>query len=357
MSTFHHSDSGPRVISLEELARLIGGRFFGPVEPVMISGIAPIALAQPGQITFLSDLKNVQKHVLELQVSRASAVIAPENIEGDIPLPKILCANAYAGFVGALNFFHPERRFPPGIHPTAFVHEEAVVHASASIGPMAVVEKGARIEAGVVLEAQVFVGQKARIGEGSRLHPHVTVGDHCEIGKRAIIHSGAVLGSDGFGFYRTREGHEKVPQVGIVELGDDVELGANVTIDRATMGKTCVGNGTKIDNMVHIAHNCQIGRRCIIVAQVGISGSTIIEDDVTLAGQVGTVGHVRIGKGTTVAARGVVTQDVEPNSFVSGFPLKPHSEEKRIMAALRKLPDLIKTVRELKELCDKKGKP
>ena len=145
-----------------------------------------------------------------------------------------------------------------------------------------------------------------------------------------------------------------MPQVGNVIVGDDVEIGACVTIDRATMGATSIGNGTKIDNMVHIAHNVEIGNNCTIVAQVGISGSTIVEDNVTLAGQVGTVGHVRIGKGTVVAARGVVTADVEPGSFVSGFPIKPHQEERKILASLRKLPELLKKVRDLEKILSEK---
>jgi UDP-3-O-[3-hydroxymyristoyl] glucosamine N-acyltransferase len=170
------------------------------------------------------------------------------------------------------------------------------------------------------------------------------------IGNDCIIHPNTVIGSDGFGFTPYNGEQLKVPQVGNVILGNRVEIGACVTIDRATMGSTRIGDGTKIDNMVHVAHNCIIGKNCTIVAQVGISGSTILEDNVTLAGQVGTVGHVKVGKGAVVAARGVVTADVEPGSMVSGFPLKPHAEERKILAAMRKLPDLLKKVRQLEKL-------
>jgi UDP-3-O-[3-hydroxymyristoyl] glucosamine N-acyltransferase len=214
---------------------------------------------------------------------------------------------------------------------------------------MAVVDDGAVIKAGARIDAQAYIGRNAFVGENSHLNPGVRLLHNCKIGANCIIHANAVIGSDGFGFTPEKGVHVKVPQVGNVVIEDNVEIGACVTIDRATMETTKIGEGTKLDNMIHIAHNVEIGKKCIIVAQVGLSGSTILEDYVTLAGQVGTTGHLRIGKGTTVAARGVVTGNVEPNSFVSGFPLKPHSEERKIMVAQRQLPDLIKKVRELEK--------
>ena len=343
-----------KTVTLEELAKHLGGRLADGDGRQVISGIAAISDAVEGQITYLSDVKNSVKHLKELETTRASGVIAAEKVQG-LPLPSIRFEDPHTGFAAALRFFHPEKRPDKGIHPTAFVHEDATVHPSAVIGPLAVVEAGADVGPGATIEGQVYIGRGAIIGENVHLHPQVVVKDSCKVGPRTIIHSGAIIGGDGFGFYKTPAGHLKIPQVGIVEIGSDVEIGANVTVDRATMGKTLIGDGTKIDNLVHIAHNVKIGKNCVIVAQVGISGSTTLGDEVTLAGQVGTVGHVSIGRGTTVAARGVVTHDVEPNSFVSGFPLKPHGEEKRIMAATRKLPELFKTVRELKELICSKG--
>lgn len=351
----HKKDqNGPGSVSLGELAAHSGGRLVGGPEGLMISGIAPIVDARSGEITFLSDVKQTQKHLEELRSSKAVAVIAAEKA-GDLPLPSLRFENPYQGFAKVLAFFNPPRKPEHRIHPTAFVHEEARVHPTASIGPLSVVESGAEVGPFVRIEGQVYIGPGASVGDGALIYPQVVIREKCRIGARTIINSGAIIGSDGFGFYKTPDGHLKVPQVGIVEIGNDVEIGANVTIDRATMGKTVVGDGSKIDNLVHLAHNVKVGKNCIIVAQVGISGSTILEDDVTLAGQVGTVGHVRVGRGTTVAARGVVTQDVEPNSFVSGFPLKPHQEERKIMAAMRKLPELLKTVRELKEILRNKG--
>jgi len=331
-------------VSLAELARLLGGRLDGETPGPVISGIAALADASPGDITFLSDAKQYAKHLGQLGASQAAAVIAPEKA-GPLPIPSIRFANPYQGFLAALRYFHPEHRPPQGIHPTAFVDEAAEVDPTAIIGPMAVVEAHAVISAGAWIGAQAFVGRSAVVGEGARLHPGARLLERCRVGPRSIIHAGAVLGSDGFGFLTTAEGHAKIPQVGIVDIGADVEIGANVTIDRATMGATRVGDGTKIDNLVHLAHNVVVGKQCIIVAQVGVSGSTILEDRVTLAGQVGTVGHVTVGRGSTIAARGVVTQDVPPGSMMSGFPLKPHTEEKRVMAALRRLPEMLKTLR------------
>ncbi len=334
-------------VPLSRLAEILGGRFEGVPPGPDISGVAPLKEAVPGQITFFSDLKNISKRREELSASKASAVLAPDGIKEPLPLPSIRFPVVHLGLAKALAFFHPDIAPPKGIHPTAFVHEEASVHPSASIGPLAVVEAGARVGEKARIGGQSFIGAGSVIGNGAIIHPRVSILPGCRVGDRSIINSGAIIGSDGFGFVSGPQGHLKVPQVGIVEIGNEVEIGANVTIDRSTMGRTVVGDGTKIDNLVHIAHNCVIGKNCIIVAQVGLSGSTILEDGVTMAGQSGTAGHVTVGRGTTIAARGVVTQNVEPGSFVSGFPLKPHSEEKRIMASLRRLPEALKTLREL----------
>ncbi len=344
-----HSHRKRSNITLGSLAEHLGGTLEGGSPDVLVSGIAPITEALEGMVTFLTDAKKVAEHREELKSSRAVAVIAAE-AAGTLPLPVIRVPHAYAGLVKALHLFDPSHRPRPGIHPTAFVHEEARVHATASVGPLAVVDVGAVVGARTRIDAQVHLGPNVRVGEDCHLHPHVVVRERCVVGNRCILQAGCVVGSDGFGYARTPEGQIKIPHIGIVHIDDDVELGANVTIDRGTMGKTSIGAGTKIDNLVHVAHNCVIGRQCTIVAQVGLSGSTTLEDQVTLAGQVGTVGHVRVGAGTTVAARGVVTQDVEPKSFVSGFPLKPHQEERRIMVAVRKLPELVRLMNRLKKL-------
>jgi len=337
-----------RTISLQELARLTEGRLEGD-GAVLLTGVASAHDAGPGQLTFLSGTKNYAAYLELLKNSKAAAVIAPEDAP-DLSLPSLRLKNPYYGLVKALEFFFPVEKSGYSIHPAAFVSENAEVDPSASVGPNAVVEAGAVIDADSRICAQAYVGKNCRIGRNTLIYPGVRVLDNCVVGNNCIIHANAVIGSDGFGFTPHQGRQLKVPQVGNVLIEDDVEIGACVTVDRGALASTIIGAGTKIDNMVHIAHNVQIGKNCVIVAQVGISGSTILEDEVTLAGQVGTVGHVRIGKGTTVAARGVVTSDVAPGSFVSGFPLKPHSEERKILASMRRLPDLIKKVRELEKL-------
>ncbi len=334
-------------VTLAQIAELTGGRLESSPD-LEISGIAPIEKAKPGQITFLSGAKNYRQHLENLSKSEASAVIASEDAP-EIKLPAIRLKNPYFGLVKALELFSPDNRPNYNIHPTAFVSEHAQIGEGVTIEAGAVIETDAVVGSGSWIGAQALVGRESRVGENTRIYPGVKLLDRCQVGNRCIIHANAVIGSDGFGFTNHEGRQLKVPQVGNVIIHDDVEIGACVTIDRATMESTIIGNGTKIDNMVHIAHNVIIGNNCTIVAQVGISGSTIIEDNVTLAGQVGTVGHVRIGKGTVVAARGVVTSDVEPGSFVSGFPIKPHQEERKILAALRKLPELLKKVRELEK--------
>ncbi|HMM59602.1 MAG TPA: UDP-3-O-(3-hydroxymyristoyl)glucosamine N-acyltransferase, partial [Candidatus Rifleibacterium sp.] len=301
-----------RKITLGELAAMTGGRVCGD-ENVVLSNVAPVDKALHGELTFLSGAKNYATHLESAKTTRAAALIAPEDAP-ELPLPSLRLKNPYMGLVKALQFFFPEEK--PGylIHPAAFVSEDADVAEDAIVGPMAVVEAGACIGSGARICSQAFVGRGARVGRNSLIHPGARILHGCEVGENCIIHANAVIGSDGFGFTLDNGVHIKVPQVGNVVVDDNVEIGACVTVDRATM--------------------VQIGKKCVIVAQVGISGSTILEDYVTLAGQVGTVGHVRVGKGSTVAARGVVTGDVEPGSFVSGFPIKPHSEERKILAAL-----------------------
>jgi len=346
-SAFFMTQPIKKLITLQELCNLSGGVVSGDGD-VILHGVASVAHAVKGELTFLSGVKNYAGHLEALKKSSATAVIAPED-SPELPMPCLRIKNPYWALIKAMEFFHPEQKPAYNIHPSAFVSENASVSSESFVGPMAVVEDGAEVSAGAEISAQAFVGKFARVGKDTLIHPGVRILKNCVVGANCVIHSNSVVGSDGFGFTQHEGRQIKVPQVGNVVIEDNVEIGACVTIDRATMGSTVIGEGSKIDNMVHIAHNCQIGRQCVIVAQVGISGSTILEDQVTLAGQVGTVGHVRVGKGSTVAARGVVTSDVQPGSFVSGFPIKPHSEERKILASMRKLPDLIKKVRELEK--------
>ncbi len=311
-------------------------------------------MATETQLTFLSNAKNYTKHLEDLNKSKAVAVIAPLDAP-DLSIPSIRFKNCYEGLVGALNYFNPVSIPEAKISSKAIIGDGCSIDTTAIVEPGAVICNGACVGKKAWIKSGAVISDNAKVGDNCIIYPNVSILDNCIVGNDCIIHSGTVVGSDGFGFTKINNVQIKVPQIGNVVIENSVEIGANVTIDRATMGSTLIGEGTKIDNLVHIAHNVQIGKNCTIVAQVGISGTTILEDNVTLAGQCGTVGHVTVGKNTIVAARGVVTNDVAPNSFVSGFPIKSHSEERRIMAATRKLPDILKRIRAIeKELSNKK---
>ena len=218
-----------------------------------------------------------------------------------------------------------------------------------AIGPHVVIEKGSTIGDNTIINAGCYVGQETSIGNNCLIYPNVVIREKSVIGDRVIMHSGVVIGSDGFGFVKIDGKHKKIPQAGSVVVEDDVEIGANTCVDRARFGKTIIGKGTKIDNLVQIAHNVIIGENCIFVSQTGIAGSAVIEDDVIFAGQSAAIGHLTIGRGAIIAARGVVTKTVPAGQMVSGFPAKSHSEEKKINVHIQKLPGYAKTIKELKK--------
>lgn len=330
-------------VTLEAVARAIDGTVVGDGS-VEITGVAGIREAREGDLTFLAN----PRYESYLELTQASAVIVSEN-HRNIGKPLIENQNPYLAFLKAVRLFAGDRERPAaGVHPSAVVAPDASVAADAFIGPHVVIEPGARIGARAVIHAGCYVGARARVGDDALLYPRVTVREECALGDRVIVHSGTVIGSDGFGFVRDGDVYRKLPQVGNVEIGDDVEIGANVTIDRATTGTTRIGAGSKIDNLVQIAHNVQTGKSCIIVAQVGISGSTVLGDHVVLAGQVGVVGHIEIGDGVTVGAQSGVSKSVKPGERIFGCPAMPLRQAKRIEASIRNLPDLIQTVRALK---------
>jgi UDP-3-O-[3-hydroxymyristoyl] glucosamine N-acyltransferase len=328
--------------TLGELAQALGGTVVGD-ESVIIRGVAGIREALPGDVTFLANAR----YEGYLRETRASAVIC-DHTPRFAPVPLLQVDHPYLAFQRAVRWFRPELYQPlPGVHPTAIVSPAAHIGEGASVGPYCTVEPGARIGARTVLMAGCYVGVQASLGEGCLLYPNVTVREECVLGDHCILHPGVVIGSDGFGFAFDEGRYHKVPQVGNVVVGHDVEIGANTTVDRATTDSTRIGDGTKIDNLCQIGHNVIIGRHCIVVAQVGISGSTELEDYVTVGGQAGIVGHLKLGKGSQIGAQSGVTKSVPADATVFGTPAAPLAFVKRLNAYLQRLPLLFDRTKRL----------
>jgi len=331
-------------VTLRELADRLQGRLQGDAE-IRIQGVAGIREAGPGQITFLADRKFEEW----LGRTQASAIILPENHDFD-RLPCIRVSDPRAAFRAALEIFGDGRRpIPLGIHPSALIGPGTELGRDVAIGPNVVIGARCRIGDETTILPGVVIGDDVALGRACLIYPQVVIREQTEIADRVILHAGAVIGDDGFGFL-TRDGrHAKVPQIGRVLIEEDVEIGANTCVDRATTGVTRIGRGTRIDNLVQVAHNVAIGEDAIICAQVGIAGSTRIGDRVTLAGQVGVVGHIEIGDGAMVGAQGGVTKSIPRDCQVSGYPATPHALARRMYAALRNLPELVREVRRLKQ--------
>ena len=330
--------------TLKEIADHVGGRIVGD-ENIVISGLDNIEGAGEHDLTFA-----VEPHIEEAKSTRAAAVMLPEGVE-DFPRPALYVAEPRAAFASLLALFTPKLVFSKGVSSEAHIGKDVKLGEDVTILPFACVDDHAVIGDRVTLYPGVYVGQYSEVGENTVIYSNATVREHCRVGKRCIIHSSAVIGSDGFGF-TTKDGvHTKVPQVGNVVLEDDGEIGAHDGIDRAAMGSTVIGHGTKIDNLVHIGHNCKIGPNCLIVAQTGISGSTQVGHNVTFGGQVGTVGHINIGANSVYAARSGIIGDMPEGVFCAGFPVQSHTEWLRMQAAMKHLPELRKEVKRLtKEL-------
>jgi UDP-3-O-[3-hydroxymyristoyl] glucosamine N-acyltransferase len=286
------------------------------------------------------------KWASRLLATRASAVIVAHSVE--TPLPSLLSDNPYLTFARAVAVLHPQPFPSPGVHPTAVVDPSAVLGERVHVGAFAVVGPRARIGARSVLHPHVVLYADVELGEDCLLHSGVQVREACRLGHRVIVQNGAVIGADGFGFAKDAEGrYHKIPQVGTVVIEDDVEIGANATVDRPAVGETRIGAGTKIDNLVQVAHGVRIGRNVLLAAQVGIAGSSVIEDQVTLAGQVGVAGHLTIGKGVIATAQTGIPNSVESGGFISGYPAIPNRDWLRASAVFRKLPELRKLVADL----------
>jgi UDP-3-O-[3-hydroxymyristoyl] glucosamine N-acyltransferase len=336
--------------TVAELAARVGGEAAGELEAT-IDRVAPLEEAGPGAVSFFSN----RKYRAAFEASRASAVIVVPDEAVPAGRTVIRSTNPYLAFAKISTLFHPPRPAAAGISPQAFVHPTATVDASAEVMPLAFVGPGASVGARTTLHPGAHVGEGARVGADCILYPNVSVRDRCVVGDRVILQPGCVLGSDGFGFAFDPEGdgagprHFKVPQIGNVVVEDDVEIGACTTVDRAALGSTVIGRGAKIDNLVQIAHNVQVGPLSIIVSQVGVSGSTKLGMGVVLGGQVGITGHLTIGDGAKIAAQSGVMDDVEPGAVVFGSPARPRAETMRIYASMARLPEIVKKVRELEK--------
>lgn len=336
-------------LTLQQLAGLVGGEIRRGDPALCLTGINSITDAGPGEVSFLGN----ERYVASLKTTRASAVLIAAGYEtgaGEGPA-LIVVANPTLAFSAVVRHFTPEPPpFQAGVHPSAQVAAEACLDPSrVCIGPCAVVEAEAVLGDGCVIHAGAFVGRGARLGADCVLHANSTVREGCQLGNRVVVHSGTVVGSDGFGYEWTDGRHVKIEQVGIVEIGDDVEIGACTTIDRARFGRTIIGEGTKIDNLVQIGHNVRIGRHCIIVSQVGISGSTRLGDYVTVAGQVGIAGHLEIADKVILFAKAGVTKSLTEPGPYTGFPAKPLQEGRRLLALPGKIPDILDRLRTLEK--------
>jgi len=327
--------------TLGELARLVGGELRGDAD-LAIRGIAGLAEAQPGDLSFVAGARYLD----EVEASRASAFVVPVGL--DLPgRPMIRVAQPHLAVASIMRAFHPEPTPSPGIHATAVVDDSARVSPRATVLAFAVVGPESVVEAHAVLHPHVVVGERCRVGERSVLHAHVVLRSDVDVGCDVVIHAGSVLGSDGFGYVFDGTRHAKIPQVGRVVIEDEVEIGANVAIDRAMLGQTVIGRGTKIDNLVQIGHNTVVGSHAIIVAQTGISGSCRVGHGAVLGGQVGLADHVAIGDRAQVGSQSGVARDVPAGTAVLGSPARPAAEAKRAMVAFGRLPELLRQVRTL----------
>jgi UDP-3-O-[3-hydroxymyristoyl] glucosamine N-acyltransferase len=319
-----------------------------------ITGVASLATAVPGDISFLGNAK----YRASVGASRASVILLPSDYSGAPPPGQVhMFVDNPSAALGRLCSRIEQSLWPkpkPGIHPSAVVSPDARVAASATVGPLCVVESGVTLGERAHLHAGVFVGRASVVGDDCWLMAGVVVAPECTLGKRVRLHGGVVIGSDGFGYELVGGRHEKVPQVGTVVIGDDVEVGANSTIDRARFEKTVIGEGTKIDNLVQIGHNVVIGRHCLLCALVGIAGSVTLEDYVVVGGQSGLAGHLRVGKGAMIAAQSGVKDDIPASTSVWGSPSLPLLLEQKLTILRTRLPELFKRVDALE---DKAGTP
>ena len=329
--------------TLQELAKVVGGTVVGNPQ-IVIKGVAGIKEAKPGEITFIAN----PKYVSLLPHSRASAVIMPEQAK-EIHISSIRSTNPYLAFAKLLHLFCDKQYISTGIHPQACIDPSADIGENVSIHAFAVIGKNVRIGKNVQIYSGVFIGDYCQIKEETIIYPNVTIYHHCMIGSKVIIHAGSVVGSDGFGYAWDGKTHYKIPQIGKVIIEDEVEIGAETAIDRGTIKDTIIKWGTKIDNLVQIAHNVEIGESSILVSQSGIAGSVKLGKGVILGGQAAVAGHITIGDHTKIAGKSAITKDVPPNSVMGGTMARPIQEWRKSVACVRRLPTLYKKISSLQK--------
>ena len=333
-------------LTANEIAQKVDGNILGDGE-TKLTGFAKADAATTGDLTFAEN----EKFFRLAEQSQASAILAPAEFQSESKTV-IQVKDARIAFAQVLPLFFPEKQFTPGFHPSAVVPKSANIAETAHIGPNCVIGENVTIGDDAILEAHCTIGDDSELSQACHLFPNVSVYHGCRLAKRVRIHSGTVIGSDGFGYVFDQDHHRKIPQIGGVIIEDDVEIGANCTVDRGALGDTKIGRGTKIDNLVQIGHNVIIGEHCIIIAQNGIGGSSKIGAYSILAGQAGVAGHLKVGPKSVVAAKSGVINDLEGNQQYMGYPAIPASEAKRQIVAVKKLPDLAKRVRKLEKRLD-----
>lgn len=330
-------------VTVGEIAAHVGGIVVGN-ESVRLTGLNGIRQAREGDLSFISS----SRYARYLNEAKAAALLVPESISS-APIPLIQVPDPYAAFLDILNEYLPSGpEHPRAIHPSAVVGENVTLGRNVALDANVTVADNAVLGDNVCLYAGVYVGKDVRIGPDTVIYPNVSILAGVVIGARCVVHSGAVIGSDGFGYLNGAAGPRKIPQVGNVVIEDDVEIGANTAIDRATFGSTIIGSGTKIDNLVQIGHNVEMGTGCLICGNAGISGSAILGNGVTIAAGAGVAGHIEIGDGATVAGLSGVTKTIASGKVVSGFPAMDHERDKRIIASMRHLPETLRAIRDLR---------
>lgn len=330
-------------MKLADIAKALDARIENAAPATEITGVSGIEQAAPGQLTFVSN----PKYNAAARITKASVVIVPENFPA-IPTGILRSKNPYLAWAKAIELFYQPPKYAPGIHPSAVVHKSAKLGTNAHLGPYVVIDEDAVIGDNAILLAHTVIYRGAKIGNNFFAHAHAVVREFCELGDNVLLQNGAVVGSDGFGFAKDDNGRwHKIVQSGNVSIESEVEIQANACIDRASIGTTHIGRGSKIDNMVHIGHSCTVGHDSLLCAQVGLAGTTDVGNNVILAGQVGVSGHVKIGDGAIAIAQSGIPHDVAPGAMVSGAPAIDHRLWLKCCAVYAKLPEIAKAVRRL----------